>query len=154
MDILGSWPKTSNGNQCDVVAMDRCLNLVWFIPSSKAASTQIANIFFYHRVIQNGIPATFLTHNGFQFVTKLFEMMCGLLGAKNFRTTAYHPQSNCQAERINKTIVARLRHYAQNTNRIGTRSCNPSPKLVKWRCNNPPTLRPTAWFLVNGGRDR
>ena len=54
-------------------------------------------------------PYYVLTDYGPQFVTKFFEAFCSMLGLKHYLTTAYHPQTNGQTERFNKTIAARLR---------------------------------------------
>ena len=40
-----------------------------------------------------------------------------MLGLKHYLTTAYHPQTNRQVERLNKTIAARLRHYTEEHQR-------------------------------------
>ena len=52
-----------------------------------------------------------LTDNGPQFAAKFFEAVCIINGIKHVFTTAYHPQTNGQVERFNKTLAARLRHY-------------------------------------------
>lgn len=52
-----------------------------------------------------------LTDNGTQIVSKFFATMCPLLGIRHLESTAYHPQTNCQAERVKKTILLCFRHY-------------------------------------------
>ena len=43
--------------------------------------------------------------------------MCALLGVRHYLTTAYHLQPNGQTERFNRTLVQRLRHYAEEHQR-------------------------------------
>jgi transposase InsO family protein len=52
-----------------------------------------------------------LTGNGTQFNAKFFLAVCRELGIEKLFTTAYHPQTNGQVERYNRTIVNALREY-------------------------------------------
>lgn len=54
-----------------------------------------------------GIPNTILTENGSPFVAAFFEYICAALGVKQFGITDFHPETNDQTERYNKTLVAR-----------------------------------------------
>jgi transposase InsO family protein len=56
-------------------------------------------------------PVSILTDNGTQFTAKVFQAVCAELGIHKVFTTAYHPQTNCQVERYNRTILASLRGY-------------------------------------------
>lgn len=49
--------------------------------------------------------------NGQLFVIRFFSHNNGHLGLNHLRIAAYHPQANGQAERYNRAIVMRLRHY-------------------------------------------
>jgi hypothetical protein len=56
-------------------------------------------------------PVSLLTDNGPQFTAKFFQTVCDELEIKKVFTTAYHPQTNGQVERYNRTIIASLRGY-------------------------------------------
>lgn len=58
-----------------------------------------------------GLPRTLLSDNGPQFVAKLFQEVCRILGTRNNYASTYHPQTNGHVERMNKTIVSMLRHF-------------------------------------------
>jgi transposase InsO family protein len=58
-----------------------------------------------------GAPRYVLTDNGTQFTAKFFLAVCRELGIGKVSTTAYHPQTNGQVERFNRTIVNSLRGY-------------------------------------------
>ena len=58
-----------------------------------------------------------LTDNGPQFAAKFFYAVCALLGVRNYPTTAYHPLTNGQTERLNRTLAQRLRHYVEEHQR-------------------------------------
>jgi transposase InsO family protein len=59
-------------------------------------------------------PRYLLTDNGAQFAAKFFLPVCRELGSEKVFTTAYHPQTNGQVERFNRTIVNSLRGYVSS----------------------------------------
>lgn len=62
-------------------------------------------------MIPYGIPTYVLTDNGLQLVGKLFTEICGYPGVKDYKKTAYNPQTNYQTEWYNETIAVRMRKY-------------------------------------------
>ena len=58
-----------------------------------------------------------LTDNGPQFAAKFMDTVCALLGVGHYLTTPYHPQSDEQMERFNRTLLQRLRHYGEQRQR-------------------------------------
>jgi len=56
----------------------------------------IARAFVEEWVFTYGPPKTLLSGNGKQFVSKLFQDSCRVLGIKNCYTTTYHPRENGQ----------------------------------------------------------
>ena len=111
MDLLGPLPKTKSGHVYVLVITDRFSKLTRAIPLGSTTASSVAKAFLEHWVYVYGVPNYLLTDNGPQFAAKFFDTVCGMLGVKHFFTTAYHPQTNGQAERFNKTILDRIRHY-------------------------------------------
>ena len=91
--------------------MDRFTKLVRTVPLKNIRAKDVAKAFVTNWVMAYGPPKRVLSDNGKQFTSRLFQHTCRLLGAKNVFTTAYHPQSNGQVERYNRTILNALRHY-------------------------------------------
>ncbi|CAN8061912.1 unnamed protein product [Agarophyton chilense] len=89
-----------------------CLpNLPALYPLGKTTATDVATAFLSHWVYPYDMPLYLLTDNGSQFVSKFFSHVCDTLGIKHATTTAYHPQTNGQAESFNYTLLDRLAHY-------------------------------------------
>jgi len=58
-----------------------------------------------------GPPDRILSDQGPQFMSNFFIAVMKILGIKTVRTTAYHPQTNGQVERYNRTMATQLRHH-------------------------------------------
>ena len=52
----------------------------------------------------HGVPRTILSDRGPQFASKFMEDLTKVLGTKRKLSTAYHPQTDGQTERINQEI--------------------------------------------------
>ena len=111
IDIIGPLP-TSNGMDAIVVIVN------WFmkIIRLKATTTNISSegiVKIYRDDIWklHGIPRKILSDRGPQFASKFMEEFTRALETKKQLSTAYHPQTDGQTERINQEIGMFLRHY-------------------------------------------
>jgi RNase H-like domain found in reverse transcriptase/Reverse transcriptase (RNA-dependent DNA polymerase)/Integrase zinc binding domain/Integrase core domain/Chromo (CHRromatin Organisation MOdifier) domain/Retroviral aspartyl protease len=111
MDILGPLPKTRHGNRFLLVIADRYSKLTRTVPLRTTTALVVAQAFCDHWVFVYGPPVSLLTDNGPQFTAKFFQAVCAELGIKKLFTTAYHPQTNGQVERYNRTLIGTLRGY-------------------------------------------
>jgi RNase H-like domain found in reverse transcriptase/Reverse transcriptase (RNA-dependent DNA polymerase)/Integrase zinc binding domain/Integrase core domain/Chromo (CHRromatin Organisation MOdifier) domain len=111
MDILGPLPRTKHGNRFLLVITDRYSKVTKTVPLRVITAFSTARAFLDHWVYAYGTPLSLLTDNGPQFTAKFFQAVCAELGVKKVFTTAYHPQSNGQVERYNRTILSALRGY-------------------------------------------
>ena len=111
MDIVGPFVKTQNGHTNVLVITDRFSKIARAIPLKKTTAAEVAAAFLENWICPYGMPEYLLTDNGPQFVARTFEFLTVMLGVVHVRTTAYHPQTNGQAERYNRTLVTRLVHY-------------------------------------------
>ena len=69
--------------------------------TAKTAADVMINQFFANY----GWPDKILTDRGVSFENLLFQEICDQAKVKKLRTTAYHPQTNGQCERFNKTLI-------------------------------------------------
>jgi len=111
IDILGPLLRTRRGNRFLLVISDRYSKLTRAIPLSRITAQSVARAFAEQWAFVYGPPAILLSDNGKQFASKLFTHLCQLLGTSNAFTSTYHPQTNGQVERFNRTLLAALRHY-------------------------------------------
>jgi transposase InsO family protein len=57
----------------------------------------------------HGVPKTIVSDRGPQFVSKFWEELHKSLGTKLLYSSAYHPQTNGQTERVNQILEDMLR---------------------------------------------
>ena len=111
IDILGPLPKTAHGNRFLLVMTDRFSKLTRTVPLRTTTALVTAKAFCEHWVFCYGPPRYVLSDNGPQFAAKFFQAVCRELGIEKVFSSAYHPQTNGQVERFNRTILNSLRGY-------------------------------------------
>ena len=90
---------------------DRFSKLTRAVPVRSITARTVSKAFVQYWILAYGAPALLLSDNGPQLTSKLFQFVCTELGVRNAFTTAYHPQTNGQVERFNRTILASLRAF-------------------------------------------
>ena len=111
MDLLGELVVTPRGFKYILVIVDRITKLTHAIPLRSKSALDIAKAFASHWVFKYGIPKTILTDNGSDIAGQFMTEFHQILGCKSLTTTTYHPQTNGQTERFNRTLLAALRTY-------------------------------------------
>jgi hypothetical protein len=111
MDFITQLPP-SQGYDAIYVCVDRFTKMVHFsatnsdITAEGTAELYLKNIFKNH-----GLPDDIVSDRGTQFVAKFTRRLLELLDVKGNRSTAYHPESDGQTERMNQTLEQYLRIY-------------------------------------------
>ena len=106
MDLVGPWPRITEGHTHLLTAMDRTSRWAEAIPLQSTTAQVVADSFVANWVAR--VPATITTDQGTQFTGSTWQYMCRALGSKHMQTTAYHPQSNGLVERFHRQLKAVL----------------------------------------------
>jgi hypothetical protein len=110
MDFIVGLPRTAKGYDSIWVIIDRLTKIAHFLPVKTYypvltyAELYIARILSLH-----GIPKTIVSDRGPQFVSKFWEELHKSLGTKLLHSSAYHPQTSGQTERVNQILEDMLR---------------------------------------------
>ena len=116
MDFIGLLPPTIRQVDMVLVVFDRLSKMTVFIPCrSDATAEQTGGLLMQHVFSKHGFPGTVLSDRGPQFTGAWIQSLYRLIGTKQLLTTAYHPQINGQAERVNRTLTEVLRHLVNKT---------------------------------------
>ena len=71
-----------------------------------------AEIYLDQIVRLHGVSKTIISDRGLQFIARFWEQLQESLGTKLIRSSAYHPQTDGQTERINQILEDMLRACA------------------------------------------
>jgi transposase InsO family protein len=71
-----------------------------------------AELYIDRIVCLHGLPWTIVSDRGAQFVARFWEQLQESLGTKLIRSSAYHPQTDGQTERVNQILEDMLRACA------------------------------------------
>jgi hypothetical protein len=116
MDFIVGLPNTSQKHDSIWVIIDRLTKVAHFIPVHTTYSAKkYAEVYLDQIVRLHGIPKTIISDRGAPFVARFWEQLQSALGTKLIRSSAYHPQTDGQTERVNQILEDMLRaciiHY-------------------------------------------
>ena len=74
-------------------------------------SKGVANLYWEHIFKEQGLPRKVISNRGPQFISGFMKELYDNLGIKANPSTAYHPQTDRQTERVNQELEEYLRIY-------------------------------------------
>jgi transposase InsO family protein len=105
MDFITGLPTTQKGHDSIWVIMDRLTKTSHFLPvKTDYRSPQYAEKYIAEIVRLHGIPQNIVSDRGSQFTAHFWEHLHKGLGTSLIRSTAYHPQTDGQTERVNAVL--------------------------------------------------
>ncbi|GJP80320.1 hypothetical protein CLOP_g10543 [Closterium sp. NIES-67] len=110
LDFITGLPPTSSGHDAILVVIDKFSKMGHFIPTHTTARTEeTAQLFVRYIISQHGIPTTLISDRDPKFTSKFWKELMSLLGTKLAMSSAYHPQTDGQTERLNQIVEQLLR---------------------------------------------
>jgi hypothetical protein len=119
MDFIVGLPNTSRHHDSVWVVVDRLTKSTHFLPVHTTHKTEkYAEIYIDQIVRLHGIPRTIVSDRGAPFVARCWEQLQETLGTHVIQSSAYHPQTDGQTERVNQILENMLRacvlHYGKD----------------------------------------
>ena len=106
IDYLSLEP--SQGYSSILVITDHFSKYSQAIPTRNQTAKTTARVLMENFILHYGVPARLHSDKGRSFENLVIKELCILLGMEKSATTSYHPQSNGQCERWNKTLLNML----------------------------------------------
>ena len=153
MDLITRLPETPRGNTAIVVFVDRLSKMVRLVPvKTSIDAEEYAHVFVREVFAKHGLPASIVSDRDPRFTSDFFTQLCNLLGIKQRMSTAFHPQTDGQTERMNRSLEEMLRAFV-------------SPSFLDWDLKLPccefainnaftESIRTTPFYLNYGRHPR
>ena len=113
-DLITGLP-TSKGLNAILTVVDRCTKMVHLIPTHDTVSAaEFAELMDQHVISKHGLFGDIITDRDPRFTGLFWRQVCAASSTHQSLTTAWHPQSDGQTERMNRTIEQVLRAHCAN----------------------------------------
>ena len=111
-DRIVSLPKTKQGHTAILVVVDKLTKMTHFAAcKNESTAKDIAKLFVDKVFKLHGLPLCLTTDRGPEFANRFIAAVCELVGTVHSKSTAYHPQTDGQTERMNKVLEDFIGHY-------------------------------------------
>ncbi|KAA0040271.1 pol protein [Cucumis melo var. makuwa] len=113
MDFITGLPRTLRGFTVIWVVVDRLTKPAHFIPGkSTYTASKWAQLYMSEIVILHGVPVSIVSDRDARFTSKFWKGLQTAMGTRLDFSTAFHPQTDGQTERLNEVLEDMLRACA------------------------------------------
>ncbi|SPC65346.1 uncharacterized protein UHOD_11060 [Ustilago sp. UG-2017b] len=114
MDLIEQLPPSSDFTAI-LVVVDCLTKMATFVPTTNTLDApELAKLFLRHVYSKHGLPTSIVSDRGSEFTSHFWRSLSALLGIENHFSSAYHPQSDGQTERVNQVLEQNLRGYSNH----------------------------------------
>jgi len=111
VDFITQLPNSAGYSQI-LVVVDRLTKMAHFIGlQEKTTAKDVAEAFLKEGWKLHWLPSEIISDMDAKFAGEFWESLCKRLGIKRKMSTAYHPQTDGQTERINQVLGGKLRIF-------------------------------------------
>ena len=115
LDLITQLPRSRRGHDAIVVFVDKLTKMVHYVPTTTTVTApELARLFLREVVRHHGVPESILSDRDPRFTAHFWRHFWNCLGTKLTMSTAFHPQTDGQTERANRTLEEGLRHYVNS----------------------------------------
>jgi len=114
VDVLSGLPATADGKKYVLVLTDYFTKWACAFALPDAEASTCMRVMYDGFFAEFGLPRQLHSDLGKNFESKLFYELCLIAGINKSHTTAFHPQSDGQTERMNRTLLQMLKTTADD----------------------------------------
>jgi len=115
MDLITDLPTVTGGFDALIVFTDRLTKMVHLVPCMKTCDARDTALIFLRSVFRlHGMPSKFTHDHDTRFTSHFWKEFFSLSGVAQAASSAYHPQTDGQSERVNRVVEDFLRHYTDS----------------------------------------
>jgi hypothetical protein len=113
MDFIVGLPTTQSGYDSIWVIIDRFSEVAHFIPvKTTYKGANLVELYIAKIVCLHGVPKKIVSNRGTQFTSRFWEKLHEAMDTKLNFSSAYHPHTDGQTNRVNKILEDMLRACA------------------------------------------
>ena len=110
-----SFPMSKSGHDNCMVCCNKLTKLVHFCPTTTTVTAAgSAKLFFDNVVRLHGIPNHIISDRDARFTSLFWKELWSLFNTKLKLSTSFHPQTDGQTERTNRTLIEMLKNYVNH----------------------------------------
>ena len=114
MDFITKLPVVVDKNAI-LVVYDRLSKMAHFVATMEGTlAEELARLFWDNVWKLHGLPESVVSDRGPQFAAELTKELNRMLGIKTKLSTAFHPQTDGQTERMNQEVKQYLRFFIKH----------------------------------------
>lgn len=111
-DFITGLPETPRGHDAIMVVVDRLTKMAHFIPTTTSASAMdVARLFYENVWCRHGLSLDNVSDRDSRFTSNVWDRLCEMWPMARKMSTSFHPQTDGQTERTNRTLEQMLRMY-------------------------------------------
>jgi len=115
MDFIMGLPLTCRGHSAALTFVDRLTKCVHVIPTTvNVSAEETARLYLGHVFRLHGLSRTIVCDRDPRFTSRFFKEVFSALGIDLKMSTANHPQTDGQTERMNRTVEDTLRTFVNH----------------------------------------
>ena len=115
MDFIVRLPLTQQKHNAILVVVDKLTKNTHFIPVRDIYEVaDVARVFINEIIRFHGVPKKIISDRDPRFASRFWTCMQSALGTQLNLSTAYHPETDGQTERVNQVLEDMLRMYVMD----------------------------------------
>ena len=113
MDFVMQLPTTHQGYDVTLIIVDCLTKRAHFIPThTSVTAPEVAKLFFVNIFRLHGLPRMIISDRDSKFTSHFWKALFQQIGTKLAMSTAFHPQTDGQTERMNRTLEEIFQIYS------------------------------------------
>ncbi|CDI74846.1 OSIGBa0102B11.2 protein, related [Eimeria praecox] len=118
LDFITDLPLTTTGHDSILVLVDSLSKMAHFVPAKKTfTAVDTVDVLADRLIRYHGLPEVLMPDRDPGFQSDLWQQLCARFNIKRALSSSYHPQSDGQTERVNRTLEQMLRTHIQSDER-------------------------------------
>lgn len=114
MDFITGLPQTALMHDAILTLVDTVSKMAHFVPTTTKVTAEGVVALLADRLVRyHGLPSVLISDRDPRFVADLWRAFCRRFQIKRALSSAWHPQTDGQTERVHRTIEQVLRTYIQ-----------------------------------------